>query len=180
MLGIKPPTPKPLATLGTAARKRRLESISGCRVRPEQVTAAHAPRIDNKAYAPDDVVITSAQMNRQVKRIRSESSVAYPHQEHYAPAEWWEWQYWHNVNEYYELMYGANNTRNRGIFCIKCQNTRCGWNPAEIPLFKDSQCPMCQKNPLDPLALPIPRQRRPRLTTRLLSREDLTRAMLTF
>lgn len=177
MFNTKPRTTPIQQPLGTAALIRRMSS-TGRKARPELVLAAHAPRVNSTTYAPDDVVISAARMHQEIKKMRAANpTVVYQHQEHYAPAEWWDWLYYHSHNEYYERKYGANSSYNLGVFCTRCQNTRCGWQPSEIAQFKDQVCPHCQKRPkMDPFESPPchpPAKRRPTVPIKVVTLQEI-------
>lgn len=150
--------------MDTAALMHRMSS-AGCKARPELVLAAHAPRVNSTTYAPDDIVISSRKMDREIRKIRlANPNVAYANQEYYKPAEWWEGEYYTSKKAYYERKYGANSTCNKGVFCHRCHNTRCGWRTSEIAKFKNNECPQCQLlppiGPFDPKpGMPPPHQR---------------------
>lgn len=172
MWNVKAPTPPKVDPTDIRALRERMSG--GLKVRPEHNGACHKEKIDNSSYAKDDIVFTETQMRRKTKRLISEGFVPHVNARHYFPAEYWEDRYRSNKLEYYETKYGANNSCNQGLFCIKCENTRCGWNPREIPLFRNSVCPNCQTRPIDPFQTQSPRKRRwvPE-KTRLLDAVDL-------
>jgi hypothetical protein len=181
MFNTKPRTTPIQQPLGTAALIRRMSS-TGRKARPELVLAAHAPRVNSTTYAPDDVVISATRMEQEIKKMRAANpTVVYEHQEHYAPAEWWESEYHRSRNAYYEKKYGANSSCNHGVFCARCQNTRCGWQPSEIALFENQVCPHCQKMPkMDPFeASVLPPSRRPTVPIKVVTLQEIAENNMT-
>lgn len=121
--------------------------------RPELKIAAHTAPIPTD-FAPADVVMTSDQMRRGIKKLREEGDMSVQ-SDCYRPKEWWDCQYesYDNHTRYYEDKYGARNSGNLALICRYCENERCGWVNSERHKFVDRICPSCQKMrpcPLDP------------------------------
>jgi hypothetical protein len=172
MWGVKAPTPPKVDTTDIRALKERMSG--GLKARPELHGACHKEKIDNSSYAKDDIVFTETQMRRKTKKLIAEGFVPPSNAKHYHPAEYWDDVYRRNKLEYYETKYGANNSCNQGLFCVKCENTNCGWNWNEIPLFINNVCPNCQTLPIGLFQTPNPRKRsRVPEKTRLLELAEL-------
>lgn len=124
----------------------------GLRVRPELNGPCYTEKIDNTSYAKDDIVFSTGQMERAVAKLRKAGFIPATHTIRYAPAEWWETEYWISRKEYYEKKYGANNSRELGVFCYRCENRNCGWQPSEMERFHNHTCPHCQTATIDLLA----------------------------
>lgn len=137
-MGLTPtqrPSKRPLAT-GAVSTKR--QCMHGSRARP-QLTKAPIPT----TWSRPDTRLTAAQSNKWVRRLANGSSTIVKfHMLH--PLQW-EMEYSANPRHYYEMKYGCNGSRQLGVFCSKCNNTRSICTPLDVQVVRETgMCIRCE------------------------------------
>lgn len=136
--------------------RRRLATTTGSR--PLRVGANQTrpvvplpPPPEERVITWRDVHLTHQQVVDEIRRerVQGESCMFYI----YRPAEWWDWLYWSNPDDYYDQRYRVTI----GVFCTVCKNRgepyKCaGWDERELNEVNEQNrlkwvCPHCRKKP---------------------------------
>lgn len=132
------------------------------------------PQVEDKTcrtYGKPDIIVTSQMLLDYLKKNKGTYASMRVILQSKA---WWDMVYDKSPYEYYNLRYGANNSKTYGLVCVRCQNEKCPnltdpENEIES-LTKTSTCLSCTKS-----WNPFLREVKPKvvLKTKLLSLETI-------